>query len=544
MSKPIVLVITGPTASGKTKIAIDCALKLNGEIISADSMQVYKHMDIGTAKPSEREKEGVKHYLIDEVYPNEEFNVSIFKERAEMYVEKILKKGKLPVIVGGTGLYLSSLVNNIKFSEADYDWEFRNSLHEEAEEFGNEHLHNRLKELDSKVAEEIHPNNVKKVVRAIEIIEKTDKSIAEIREESISEPVKYEYMQFCIDMDREEVYDRINRRVDIMFDRGLVDEVKELIHLGCSPDSVAMQGIGYKEVVKYLMGGLSLGDVKYIIKRDTRHYAKRQLTWFRKMENLKYVSGYDEIIEDMENVRVRLDSFLAERGYYTSRERAKNNIINGSVMVNKKVVTKSAQKISLTDTIVAEEDVLAFVSRGALKMEKAIADFAIDMHDKVCMDVGASTGGFTECMLNYGASKVYAIDVGTDQLDEKLKADNRVLSFEHTDIRKFDKNLLVDSIDFVSIDVSFISLTRVLQPVYDLVSNAHLVMCLIKPQFEVGKDNVGKNGIVRDESIRQEAVNKVVSFAESIGYIVKGLELSPIEEKGVNTEYLCLLERG
>ncbi len=286
-----VIAIVGPTASGKTKLSIDLSKKINGEIISADSMQVYRHMDIGTAKPDEAEKSGIKHYLIDELDPDEEFNVVKFKELAVRYIEEILSKGKVPIIAGGTGLYINSLIYNINFSESVSDWDFREALKKEAEEKGNRYLHDKLKLVDPSAAEKIHENNVKRVIRALEVYEHTKKTISHQQELSRLEPAPYNYIIIGLRMDREKLYDRINRRVDIMMEKGLVQEVKKLAEMGYDKNTVAMQGLGYKEILSYLRGEISLDEAIYIIKRDTRHYAKRQETWFKRLENIFWVNA-------------------------------------------------------------------------------------------------------------------------------------------------------------------------------------------------------------------------------------------------------------
>lgn len=285
-----VIVIAGPTASGKTNLSIELAKRLNGEIISADSMQIYKYMDIGTAKPTVAEMQGIKHYLIDEVLPSEEFNVVKFKELAEKYIEDIIAKGKLPIIVGGTGLYISSLIDNINFSESECDWELRESLKKEAEEYGAQYLHDKLKQVDEEAANNIHPNNIKRVIRALEVYYQTEKPISYHNEMSKVVPSKYDFVLIGLTMDRHLLYDRINKRVDIMLENGLVEEVKKLVKLGFADSITSMQGIGYKEILAYLNGENSLEEAVEIIKRDSRRYAKRQLTWFRRIKEITWFS--------------------------------------------------------------------------------------------------------------------------------------------------------------------------------------------------------------------------------------------------------------
>jgi tRNA dimethylallyltransferase len=287
-----VFIILGPTASGKTKLSIELAKVLNGEIISADSMQVYKFMVIGTAKPDMEEMEGVKHYLIDEILPNEEFSVAKFQELALKYIDDILLKGKTPIITGGTGLYINSLIYNINFSETISDWELRERLSKIAEEKGNKYLHDMLKEVDPETSEKIHENNVKRVVRALEVYEYTKRPISYHQELSLSVPSKHEFVIIGLRMDRERLYEKINNRVDIMFEKGLINEVKKLIELGYHNNAIAMQGIGYKEILSNIRGEISIEEAKEIIKRDSRHYAKRQITWFKRIQNIFCLDVY------------------------------------------------------------------------------------------------------------------------------------------------------------------------------------------------------------------------------------------------------------
>ncbi len=285
-----VIVIAGPTASGKTNLSIELAKCLNGEIISADSMQVYKYMDIGTAKPTVEEMQGIRHYLIDEILPDEEFNVVKFKELAEKYIEEILAKDKQPILVGGTGLYISSLINNINFSETETDWELREQLNREAVEKGPEFIHNKLRLVDPISAENIHPNNVKRVIRALEVYYQTQKPLSYHNEKSREVPSKYKFILLGLNMEREKLYDRINQRVDIMLENGLVEEVKRLVELGYSDAITSMQGIGYKEILWYLRNEITLAEAIELIKRESRRYAKRQITWFKRINEIKWFS--------------------------------------------------------------------------------------------------------------------------------------------------------------------------------------------------------------------------------------------------------------
>lgn len=300
------IVILGPTASGKTQISIELSKEIGSEIISADSMQVYKFMDIGTAKPTEDEKCGVPHFLIDEVNPDEDFSVAMYKDLATKHMEDINKRGKIPVIAGGTGLYINSLLYNISFTETNVDAQLREKLTEQALLNGNKFLHDKLREVDPISAERIHENNVKRVVRALEVYYQTGKPISQHQEVSKLVPSSFRFIIIGLDMDRQRLYQRIDQRVDIMLEKGLVHEVKGLAEKGFDLSSKAFEGLGYKQILSYLNGEISLDEAVYIIKRDTRHYAKRQMTWFRKIEdvywiNLHEVSDLNEIIKKIKN---------------------------------------------------------------------------------------------------------------------------------------------------------------------------------------------------------------------------------------------------
>ncbi len=284
--KPKVIVIVGPTASGKTSASINVAKKLNGEIISADSMQIYREMNIGTAKVTKEEADGIKHYLVDVVNPDEVFNVTKYKEMAEAAIEEILAKGKIPIIVGGTGLYVSTLINGIEFAEVGEDVEYREQMTALAEEKGAEYLHNELRKVDPDAADAIEMNNIRRVVRALEIYKLTGKTKTQLDIESRKE-VKYDYSVYGIDTPREELYNRINIRVDKMFEEGLLEEVK-YVNEKYKISSTAIQGLGYKEVIEYIDGKVTYEEMIEKLKMETRRYAKRQLTWFRREEKIKW----------------------------------------------------------------------------------------------------------------------------------------------------------------------------------------------------------------------------------------------------------------
>jgi len=310
-----VIVIFGPTASGKTRLSIELAKRIGGEIISADSMQIYKFMDIGTAKPTKDEMDGIKHYMIDEVYPDEEFSVAKFKKLALKYIEEIISKGKIPIIVGGTGLYINSLIYNIDFSEVETDWNLRKKLKKEADEKGNAYLHDKLKAIDPEAAEKIHENDVKRIIRAIEVYELTGKTISYLQKISRLKPPEYNYIKFGLTMDRAKLYDRINKRVDIMMENGLVNEVEKLVELGYDKNAIAMQGLGYKEILAYIRGECSMDEAVEILKRETRRYAKRQITWFKRIEDVNWIdmdrfSNDDEILEKFKDCLATSGIFL------------------------------------------------------------------------------------------------------------------------------------------------------------------------------------------------------------------------------------------
>ncbi|BCJ95044.1 tRNA dimethylallyltransferase [Anaerocolumna cellulosilytica] len=286
--KPLVI-LTGPTAVGKTELSVKLAKAVNGEIISADSMQVYKQMDIGTAKIKKEEMGGIPHYLIDILEPQEEFNVVKFKEYSLQAMEEIYEKGKVPIIVGGTGFYIQAVLYGIHFEENGEDTVYRVKLEEVAKEMGSVYLHEKLKEADPAAAEAIHPNNVKRVIRALEYFEQTGNRISEHNEEQRSKVSPYRFCYFVLNNDRDVLYERINKRIDIMLEQGLVEEVKRLLKNGCTKEMVSMQGLGYKEIIEYLQGNCTLEEAVYLLKRDTRHFAKRQLTWFRREKEVNWI---------------------------------------------------------------------------------------------------------------------------------------------------------------------------------------------------------------------------------------------------------------
>lgn len=292
------IVLTGPTAVGKTSLSIALAKAVDGEIISADSMQVYKHMNIGTAKITEEEKCGIPHFLIDELEPDEEFNVTIFKNKVMGYIKDIKSRGKVPIIVGGTGFYIQSVIYDINFNEYGDDSEVRKKYELLAETLGKSGLHKELALVDKEYAESVSENNVKKVVRALSFFEMTGEKLSEHNKRERQRCSPFDFAYFVLTMDRKKLYERIDKRVDLMFDMGLVDEVKALMAKGYDKSLVSMQGIGYKEVIDYLSGETILEECIDIIKRDTRHFAKRQLTWFKREKVVTYIDKDEFATED------------------------------------------------------------------------------------------------------------------------------------------------------------------------------------------------------------------------------------------------------
>ena len=286
--KPLVI-IAGPTAIGKSDIAVKLAKLINGEIISADSMQVYKRMDIGTAKITSEEMQGVRHYLIDELDPSCDFNIVYFQTKAHEAMEEIYKRGHIPMIVGGTGFYIQSVLYDIDFEESVEIPEYRQSLIRIIEENGPEYLHNMLKEVDEEAANRIHFNDQKRVIRALEYYHQTGEKISEHNKlESIKES-PYNFAYFVLNDEREDIYNRIDFRVDKMIEKGLIEEVKSLMDEGLTLDNISMKGLGYKEIILYLQGQISLDEAIRIIKRDTRHFAKRQITWFKREKDVSWI---------------------------------------------------------------------------------------------------------------------------------------------------------------------------------------------------------------------------------------------------------------
>ncbi|MGL5330497.1 MAG: tRNA (adenosine(37)-N6)-dimethylallyltransferase MiaA [Peptostreptococcaceae bacterium] len=283
MNKIPLIILTGPTAVGKTDLSIKLAKSLNAEIISADSMQIYEYMDVGSAKVTVDEMNGVKHYLIDEVKPDYSFSVSEFQERANNYINEINEKGKNALVTGGTGLYLNSLIYNMDFAKSDANNELRDKLSVELKENGIDYMHEKLRSLDSDAANRIHKNNTKRVIRALEVCLSGEKMNDFSNDLKLNE--KYNPIIIVLNREREHLYERINKRVDIMMESGLIDEVKKLLSMGYTKDMISMQGIGYKEIVKYLDNEYTLDEAIEIIKRDSRRYAKRQLTWFRRYKD-------------------------------------------------------------------------------------------------------------------------------------------------------------------------------------------------------------------------------------------------------------------
>ena len=298
--KPMII-LTGPTAVGKTDLSIQLAKAMNGEIISADSMQVYRHMDIGSAKVTPEEMDGVPHHLIDVLEPEEEFNVVVFQKLAKEALTGIYERGHIPIIVGGTGFYIQALLYDIDFTENGGDTAIRRELEKLAQTQGAGCLHQMLQEIDPESAAAIHQNNVKRVIRAIEFYRQTGKKISLHNEQEREKQSPYQFLYYVLDTDRKTLYERIDRRVDLMMEHGLVDEVKHLADMGCTRDMVSMQGLGYKEILDYLSGEIPLEEAVYILKRDTRHFAKRQITWFKRERDVRWLE-----LEQFQNDRKKV----------------------------------------------------------------------------------------------------------------------------------------------------------------------------------------------------------------------------------------------
>ncbi|HAU32091.1 MAG: tRNA dimethylallyltransferase [Desulfotomaculum sp. 46_296] len=309
MSLPPLCVIVGPTAAGKTAASIKLARQINGEIISADSMQIYRRMDIGTAKPSLEERQGITHYMIDIIDPDEQYSVALFRKEAEKHIQDIVSRGKIPVMAGGTGLYVRSVIDQYSFTQTGIDTELRLRLHKMAESDGAPAVHRLLEEVDPRTAARLHPNNLKRVIRAIEVYYNTGTPISILQDEDSLKPEKYTLFMFGLKMNREDLYLRIEKRVDKMIADGLVEEVSNLLEDGYSPELTSMQGLGYKEIVPYLKGITTLEEAIFTLKRNTRRYAKRQFTWFGNDPRVHWLDTAgipdpaEEIIKRLEGVQ-------------------------------------------------------------------------------------------------------------------------------------------------------------------------------------------------------------------------------------------------
>ena len=312
MKKPLI-VLTGPTAAGKTHLSIALAKAVNGEIISADSMQVYKYMDIGSAKIRPEEMQGVKHYLVDELLPEEEFHIVKFQQMAKAAMEEIYAKGKVPILVGGTGFYIQAITKDIDFTQAEQENGYRRELEQLAAEKGNDYLHTMLQEVDPVSAKEIHANNVKRVIRALEFYHQNQSPISAHNQEQKEHETPYNLAYFVLNVPRELLYKRIDDRIDEMMEEGLLEEVEQLKKRGCHRGMVSMQGLGYKEILDYLDGSCSLEEAVYVIKRETRHFAKRQLTWFRREKDVIWLDK-SEFNDREDQMLQKMTDVLHEKG--------------------------------------------------------------------------------------------------------------------------------------------------------------------------------------------------------------------------------------
>ena len=301
--KPTVIVICGPTASGKTALSIELAKKVNGEIVSCDSMQIYKDMDIGTAKPTKDEMQGIEHHLIDYVSPDARYSVADYKKDAKKEIKEIIEKGKTPIIVGGTGLYIDSLIYEIEYPNIEFDEKYRKDLEERAEKEGLQALYEEAKKIDEIAMKKISPNDQKRILRVLEIYNATGKNKTEQELESRKNDVEYDYHVYALNWDRDLLYERINKRVDLMIKQGLVEEVK-MIYKKYNKFPTAMQGLGYKEIAQYIEGKTSKEDAIEKIKMETRRYAKRQITWFKKNKQTIWLNGQENI---QNNIKIILE---------------------------------------------------------------------------------------------------------------------------------------------------------------------------------------------------------------------------------------------
>ncbi len=290
MEKRPLIILTGPTAVGKTDLSIRLAKAIGGEIISADSMQVYRYMDIGSAKVTPEEMQGIPHHLIDVLEPFEDFNVVIFQQLAKKALEEIYAHGKIPIVAGGTGFYIQALLYDIDFRENPEGQQIREELEQLAREKGSDYLHAMLAEADPESAQAIHSNNVKRVIRALEYYRQTGEKISEHNEAERQKESPYDFLYYVVNTDRSRLYERIERRVDQMLEQGLVQEVETLKRMGCRRGMVSMQGLGYKEILDYLNGDCTLEEAVYVLKRDTRHFAKRQITWFKRERDVRWLN--------------------------------------------------------------------------------------------------------------------------------------------------------------------------------------------------------------------------------------------------------------
>lgn len=311
MKRPLI-VLAGPTAVGKSELSIALAKQIGGAVISADSIQVYRYMDIGSAKITKEEMQGIDHYLVDEFLPDEEFHVVKFQTYAKKYIEEIYQKGQIPILVGGTGFYIQAILKDIDFSEQECDESYRAELEQLAEEKGTAFLHDMLRQVDEKAAGEIHANNKKRVIRALEYYHQSGEKISEHNERERKKQSPYNFAYFVLNDDRAKIYEKIDRRIDQMLEQGLVDEVAHLKEMGYGKDLVSMQGLGYKEILAYLNGEMSYEEAVYILKRDTRHFAKRQLTWFKREKDVIWVNKPD-FDYDNSKILAYMDQMLQEK---------------------------------------------------------------------------------------------------------------------------------------------------------------------------------------------------------------------------------------
>ena len=387
MTQKPMIVLTGPTAVGKTALSIELAKKINGAIISADSMQVYKYMDIGSAKVTVDEMDGIKHYLIDELEPSDEFNVFIFKDMAKKALNEIYEAGKIPIVVGGTGFYIQALLYDIDFTKQDVDESYRKSLYDFANEHGNHALHEKLKDIDPASYKSIHENNVKRVIRAIEYYHTCHEPISKHNETERAKQSPYSFAYFVLDDVRQRLYERIDKRVDIMVSNGLVDEVKKLKTMGCTSDMVSMKGIGYKEILAYLDGEYSLDEAVDKVKLESRRFAKRQLTWFRREKDTIWIEK-NEYSYDDNKILNKIQEINDLNGYNEGDKQIKAcaNILIKTQLDNSEIMRTDGNEFVIYLVGYNQKQITNYIHKLSKEIKKLPYDFGAEFGYSTILD--------------------------------------------------------------------------------------------------------------------------------------------------------------